>query len=334
VSEPIDGRDTPLTKIVVIPAGDADIGIAREMAPAGFELVVTTPGSAEFRAALPAMEYLVGLGDASMDDGFYRTAPRLKLVQLLSAGYDRCDIEAARRAGVPIANNGGANSVAVAEHALLLMLAVSRRLVWQHANVSAGRWRTNDWQQKHLYELRGRTLGIIGLGTIGKKVARLGAAFGMDVRYYDVARLNEEAEDALGARFNLLAEVLRGSDIVSLHVPLTNATRHMIGGAELALMKPSAILINTCRGAVVDEAALFTALSTGVIQGAGLDVFEQEPPAPDNPLFDLENVILTAHMAGPTWENRFKRFRNAFDNIQRVERGETPLWVIPELRRM
>jgi len=334
VSEPIDGQDNPPVRIVVIPAGDADVGIARDMAPAAFELLVTASGSVEFRAALPTVKYLVGLGDASMNDEFYRTAPRLKLVQLLGAGYDRCDIEAARRAGVPIANNGGANSVAVAEHALMLMLAVSRRLVWQHANVSGGRWRTNDWHEKHLYELQGRTLGIIGLGTIGKKVARLGAAFGMDVQYYDVARLNEDTEDALGARFRLFSEVLRGSDIVSLHVPLTKETRHLIGAAELALMKRSAILVNTCRGPVVDEAALFTALSTGVIQGAGLDVFEQEPPASDNPLFGLENVILTAHMAGPTWENRFKRFRNAFDNIQRVERGDAPLWVIPELRRM
>ena len=318
--------------IVVVPAADADIGIARDMAPAGFDLVIATPGSAEFRAALPGAHYLVGLGDPSMDDGFYRGVPHLRLVQLLSAGYDRCDIEAARRAGVPIANNGGANSVAVAEHALLLMLAVSRRLIWQHANVSAGRWRTNDWQDKHLHELSGRMLGIVGLGTIGKKVARLGAAFGMQVQYYDIARLNEDAEDALGARFRLFAEVLRTSDIVSLHVPLSAATRHMVGAAELASMKPSAILINTCRGPVVDEAALFEALSTGVIEGAGLDVFDTEPPPPDNRLFALENVVLTAHMAGPTWENRFKRFRNAFDNIQRVERGDAPLWVIPELR--
>jgi phosphoglycerate dehydrogenase-like enzyme len=319
-------------KIVVVPAADADIEIAKDMAPAGFDLVVTYAGSAEFQAALPEVKYLIGLGDASMDDRFYAKARHLKLVQLLSAGYDRCNVEAARRASVPIANNGGANSVAVAEHALLLMLAVSRRLVWQHTNVAAGRWRTNDWDQKHLYELQGRTLGIIGLGTIGKKVARLGAAFGMDVQYYDIARLNEDAEDALGARFRLFAEVLKTSDIVSLNVPLTKATRHLIGAAELSLMKKSAILINTCRGPVVDEAALYTALSTGVIWGAGLDVFDQEPPPPDNPLFGLENVVLTAHMAGPTWDNRFKRFRNAFDNVQRVERGDTPLWVIPELR--
>jgi len=205
-------------------------------------------------------------------------------------------------------------------------------LIWQHTNVAAGRWRGNDWADKHLYELNGRTLGIIGLGTIGKKVARLGRAFGMTVQYYDIARLNEDAEDALGARFRLFREVLETSDVISLHVPLSAATRHMMGAAELALMPKHAILINTCRGPVVDETALYAALSGGTISAAGLDVFDQEPPPPDNPLFGLENVTLTAHMAGPTWENRFKRFRNAFDNVQRVERGDAPLWVIPELK--
>ena len=320
------------SKIVVVPMGDSDIKISTDMAPAGYDVVIARPNSAEFRAAMPDMKYLIGLGDPSMDDAFYRSAPKLKLVQLLSAGYDRCDIEAARRAGVPIANNGGANAVAVAEHALLLMLAVARRLTWQHDNVAAGRWRGNDWQDKHLYELQGKTLGIIGLGTIGKKVARLGRAFGMTVIYYDIARLNEDAEDAIGARFRLMDEVLRESDVVSLHVPLLPATRHMISTAQLQTMKPTAILVNTCRGPVVDEVALHAALSDGTIFAAGLDVFEQEPPQPDNPLFSLDNVTLTAHLAGPTWENRFKRFRNAFDNVQRVERGDAPYWVIPELR--
>ncbi|OJY64231.1 MAG: hypothetical protein BGP12_15905 [Rhodospirillales bacterium 70-18] len=281
---------------------------------------------------MPGCDYLVGLGDASMTDAFFAAAPRLKLIQLLSAGYDKCDIEAARRAAIPICNNGGANSVAVAEHAVMLMLATARQLVWQHTSVASGQWRGNNWDQRHVYELQGKTLGIIGLGTIGKKVARLGRAFGMNVQYFDTMRLNEDAEDALGARFRLFDEVLRTSDLVSLHVPLLESTRHMISTRELALMKPSAYLINTCRGPVVDEVALHAALTGGVIAGAGLDVFEREPPAPDNPLFVLENVVLTPHLAGPTWENRAKRFRNAFDNIQRVQRGQAPYWVIPELR--
>ena len=312
------------------PLNDNDI--ARELAPAGFDTVLARPGSPEFAAALADAEYIVGFGDNTMNDAFYKNAPKVKLVQLLSAGYDRCDIEAARRAGVPICNNGGANAIAVAEHALLLMLAVSRRLVWQHDNVAAGRWRGNNWAEVKLYELYARKLGIIGLGTIGKKVARLAKAFGMDVQYYDIARLTEDQADSLGVRFRLMDEILRTSDIVSLHVPLTPLTKHMIGAAQLKLMKPTAYLVNTCRGPVVDEPALIEALSDNTIAGAGLDVFDQEPPQPDNKLFGLPNVILTAHFAGPTWDNQYARFRNAFDNVQRVARGEKPLWVIPELR--
>ena len=180
-------------------------------------------------------------------------------------------------------------------------------------------------------ELFGKTLGVVGLGTIGKKVARLARAFGMRVEYYDIARLSEDAEDALGVRFRLLNELLSNADVVSLHVPLNESTRHMIGQREFARMKPTALLINTSRGPVVEEAALVRALSEDQLFGAGLDVFDPEPPRADNPLLKLDNVVLTAHFAGPTWDNHAARFRNAFDNVQRVARGEAPLWVVPEL---
>jgi glyoxylate reductase/D-3-phosphoglycerate dehydrogenase len=153
----------------------------------------------------------------------------------------------------------------------------------------------------------------------------------MAVNYYDIVRLREDEEDALGVRFRLLRELLRTSDIVSLHTPLNASTRHMIGAEELALMKPSAILVNTARGPVVDETALYEALAANRIAGAGLDVFDQEPPPADNPLFGLDNIILTAHLAGPTFESNIARVRNAFDNVQRVARGDAPLWVVPEL---
>jgi phosphoglycerate dehydrogenase-like enzyme len=265
-----------------------------------------------------------------MRDPFYKAAPKLKLVQLLSAGYDNVDLEAARRAKVPLSNNGGANAISVSEHALMLMLTVSRKVVWQHGSVSGGRWRGNG-PAPRMYELYDKTLGIIGLGTIGKKVARLGRAFGMRVQYFDIARLTEDEADALGVKFRLMRELLRSSDIVSLHVPLNDSTRHMIGVEELSLMKPTAIIINTSRGPVIDEVALHKTLSEGKIFGAGLDVFDQEPPPSNNPLFKLDNVVLTAHFAGPTWDNHVARFRNAFDNVLRVARGESPLWVVPEL---
>ena len=290
-----------MPRIVYVPSANADRQFAESLAPAGFELVEAGAGSPELDAAMPDADYLIGLGDRSMDDAFYARAKKLKLVQLLSAGYDKCDIESARRAGVPICNNGGANSVAVAEHTLMLMLTVSRRLIWQHANVAAGRWRGNDWQDKHIYELEGKTLGIVGLGTIGRKVARMARAFGMTVIYFDVLRLSEAEEDTVGARFRLLDEVLAQSDIVSLHVPLLENTRHLISAREFGLMQPHAYIINTSRGPVIDEPALIAALTAGEIAGAGLDVFDTEPPPPDNPLFSLENVVLTAHLAGPTW---------------------------------
>ncbi len=321
------------TKILVSPKLPAAlIDVARGLVPAGFEMVVVDAGTPEFTAALPDASYYVGFPRAELNGEFFKAAPGLKLVQLISAGYDRLDVAAAKRAGVPVANNGGSNSVAVAEHTLMLMLAVYRKLSWHHANVVTGKWRVGDFASHRLYELEGKTLGIVGLGTIGKKVARRAAAFGMRILYYDIARLAEDAEDALGVRFVLLPELLRTSDIVSLHVPLNDATRNMISTRELGMMQPSGVLINTCRGPVVDEAALHTALTSGRIAAAGLDVMVEEPPIANHPLFGLENVTFTPHMAGPTWDNWFKAFRNAFDNVQRVARGERPLWVIPELR--
>jgi phosphoglycerate dehydrogenase-like enzyme len=300
------------------------------MAPSGFELVLAQPGTSEYETALAEAQYMVCYPNVPLQDAFYRAAPRLKIVQLLSAGYDAVDLEAARRAKVPVANNGGANAISVAEHALMLMLTVARKVVWQHTSVSAGRWRGNG-PAPRMYELYDKTLGIVGLGTIGKKVARLARAFGMRVQYYDIARLTEDQEDALGVRFRLLRELIRTSDIVSLHVPLNDSTRHLIGAGELALMKPTAILVNTSRGPVIDEVALTRVLSEGRIFGAGLDVFDREPPPANNPLLKLDNVVLTAHFAGPTWDNHVARFRNAFDNVQRIARGEAPLWVVPEL---
>ena len=292
-------------RIVVVPPS-ADAGeIAREMAPAGFELVLARDGSPEYEAALAGAEYMVCYPNVALRDAFYRAAPRVKLVQLLSAGYDAVDLEAARRARVPVANNGGANAISVAEHALMLMLAVSRKVVWQHGNVSGGRWRGNG-PVPRMYELHGKTLGIVGLGTIGKKVARLAQAFGMRVQYYDIVRLSEDAEDALGVRFRLLRELLKSSDVVSLHVPLNASTRGMIGAGELALMKHLGVLVNTSRGPVVDEPALTRALSAGKLFGAGLDVFEQEPLAADNPLLaqvgsppiDFQRQLIGFHELG------------------------------------
>jgi phosphoglycerate dehydrogenase-like enzyme len=315
-------------RVLVVGPKDC-LAMVDDLAPKGFEIVKALHNSPEQKSALPEAHYLVGFVQQYVTAQLYTDAPHLKLVQMLSAGYDKADLNAARKSKVPLCNNGGANSVAVSEHALLLMLAVSRRLITQHSNVTAGRWHGNAPPTVH--ELRNRVLGIIGLGTIGKKVARLARAFSMQVHYYDIARLKEEQEDALGVRFRLLPEILRGSDIISLHVPLNDSTHHMIGAPELAVMKKSAIIVNTSRGPVIDEKAMTEALSAGRLFGAGLDVFDEEPTPADNPLLKLDNVVLTAHLAGPTFESNITLLRNGFDNVQRVARGEPALWVVPEL---
>jgi phosphoglycerate dehydrogenase-like enzyme len=314
------------------PLPKARMDLAFAMLPPGYELVVADRQAPEFLGLLRDSEYWMGFARAGMDDEFFQGAPRLKLVQLISAGYDRIDVAAARRADVPVANNGGANSVAVAEHTLMLILAVLKRLVWLHGNVVGGRWRVGGFDEHRCWELEGKTVGIVGLGNIGKKVARRLKGFDARVQYYDVLRLTEDQEDALGVRFVLFEELLRTSDVVTLHVPLNDSTRGLMSTAQFAAMKPTAFLVNTCRGPVVDEVALHKALTTGQIAAAGLDVMVEEPPAPDHPLFMLDNMIITPHMAGPTWDNWLKAFRNAFDNIQRVAAGRAPLWVIPELR--
>jgi phosphoglycerate dehydrogenase-like enzyme len=320
-----------MVKILIASHPINDPEVARALLPAELEATMAPHGSAEFAAALGEALCLVGFGNKPLDDAFYRSAPKLKLVQLMSAGYDTIDIEAARRAGVAVCNNGGANSTSVAEAALLLMLATARRLPWQHAATAAGRWSGNNPGGAGFFELKGRTLGIVGLGAIGRKTARLARAFGMRVLYFDIRRLTEDQADAFGVEFALFEEVLRRADIVTLHVPLTPLTRHMMGRAQFRLMKPEAVLINTCRGPVVDETALCEALGDGTIAAAGLDVFEVEPPAPDNPLLSLDNVVLTPHLAGGTTDCQYTRFRNAFDNCQRIARGDPPLWLIPEL---
>ena len=323
-----------MTKILTPQQLPAVLEIARALLPPGMELVVVDPGKPEFYDAAADAEYYLGSPRTGIGNEFFRAAPRLKLVQLTSAGYDRVDVEAARKAKVPVANNGGANSVAVAEHAVMLMLAVLKKLVYHHNNVAAGTWRAADFASLRTYEVEGKRLGIVGLGNIGKKVARRVQGFDMDVRYFDILRLTEDQEDALGVRFMLFTELLRTSDVVTLHVPLNDVTRKMMSTREFAMMKRTAAVINTCRGPVVDEAALHQALTSGTIAAAGLDVLVEEPPAPNHPLFSLPNVTLSPHSAGPTWDNWTKAYRNGFDNIQRMEAGRAPLWVVPELRSL
>jgi phosphoglycerate dehydrogenase-like enzyme len=306
---------------------------AQHMKPAGFtlQMMPATASAADIAAAMREAEYLMGFIRFLPDDA-YTQATRLKLVQVLSAGYDRVNIEGARKAHVPIASNGGANSVAVAEHTIMLILAVYRKLVAFHQNVASGRWHEGIPRTEDVFELEGKTVGLVGLGHIGQQVARRLTPFDTHMIYYDAFRRSPEEEARLGVQYVPFNTLLETADVVSLHVPLNDSTRQMINAEALGRMKPKAILINTCRGEVVDEAALIDALQKGRILGAGLDTQEKEPAEPTNPLLTLPNVTLTPHSAGPTVDSFRKRFQNGYANIQRVAKGQPPLWVIPEMR--
>jgi phosphoglycerate dehydrogenase-like enzyme len=306
---------------------------AQRLKPSGFNLL-TMPGSAsaaDIAAAMRDAEYLMGF-IRPLPDEAYTNAKELKLVQVLSAGYDRINIEGARKAHVPICQNGGANSVAVAEHTIMLMLAVYRKLVMFHQNVARGRWHDGIPRNEDVFELEGKTVGLVGLGHIGQQVARRLKPFDAKLIYYDAFRRSSEEEASIGIQYVPFETLLDTADVVSLHVPLNDSTRKMIDANALGRMKPKAILINTCRGEVVDEPALVDALKRGRILGAGLDTLELEPANPANPLLTLPNVTLTPHTAGPTWDSFRKRFQNGYANIQRVSQGQPPLWVIPEMR--
>lgn len=306
--------------------------LAETLKPAGFRLYSLPPTAtpADIAAAMRDAEYLMGFVRHLPDEAFLQ-AKRLKMVQVLSAGYDQVNIPGAREARIPVCTNGGANAVAVAEHTVMLILAVYRKLVTFHQNVAAGRWHQGIPRSEDVFELEGKTVGLVGLGNIGQQVARRLQPFDVKMIYYDVMRRSSAEEERFTAQYVSMDTLLSTADVVSLHVPLNDVTREMIDAKALARMKPKAILINTCRGEVVHEEALIEALRTGQILAAGLDTQAKEPADPANPLLTLPNVTLTPHSAGPTIDSFRKRFGNGYANIQRVANGQPPLWVIPEM---
>lgn len=318
-------------RILLTPLAPEVLEIAQRLLPVGFALEIAAPDEATLLSQVERADFLVGFVGRLPPD-FYQRAGRLQLIQLLSAGYDGIEIERARAAGVLVATNGGANAISVAEHAVMLMLAVYRRLIEMDRQVRRGGWRSAPLGAERTYELAGKTVGILGLGNIGREVARRLRCFDVRLLYYDPLRRTPDEEQALGVCYAPFDEVLQQADIVTLHLPLSPATRGLIGRREFALMKTGTVLINTARGELVDEAALIEALESGRLLGAGLDTLAQEPPPPDHPLLRHDRVVLTPHSAGPTWDSWPRRFANAFANVERVARGEAPWWVIPELR--
>ena len=319
----------PQPTIVLSPVLDPDVlAIGREKLPPGFDLRVVS--AEQVPDAIKEADYLLGFIRKLSDEALL-AAGGLKLVQLMSAGYDRFNLEGARKARIPVAGNGGANAIAVAEHAVMLMLTTLKHLTELDHTVRSGGWRLESHGGMRVYELWSSTVGIVGMGHIGQEVAKRLRPFDATLVYYDPRRLAPEREAELGLTYRSLDELVREADVVSIHVPLNAQTRHLIDARALGMMKPTAVVVNTARGGLIDEMALVDALREGQILGAGLDVFAQEPPPKDHPLFGIPNTVLTPHLAGPTWQSWPRRFSNGFANIARVERGEKPLWVVPEL---
>ena len=277
----------------------ADEALAAIVGEADFLLVATTRVTAEVIAA----------------------APRLKLIQHQGVGYNNIDLAAAAHAGIAVALTAEGTSVPVAEHVFLLILSLYRRLFAARESLREGRWL--QWELRaESYDLAGKRMGIVGLGRIGREVAKRARAFDCEVLYSDAARAPAEVEAELGATYTPLEELLARSDIVTVHVPLSPETRGLIGAAELALMRPSALLLNVARGGIVDEAALHEALSAGRLAGAGLDVYAVEPPEVGHPLLRLDNVVATPHIAAGTRDALAAKMAAAFANMQRALRGE------------
>ena len=254
--------------------------------------------------------------------------PRLKVIARVGVGYDTVDVAAATQRGVPVCIAPGTNQGSVAEHTFALLLALTRRLVAQHNAVVAG-----AWPRGTLLPARGRTLGLVGLGRIGKAVATRALAFEMRVIAHDPFPDTAWAE-AHGVPLVTFEELLRQSDFLSLHMPALPETTRLINAKTLALMKPTAFLINTSRGAVVDEVDLHAALKEGRLAGAGLDVFDPEPLRADSPLRALDNVVLTPHAAGVDLSSRDDMARSAAEAIVSLSRGEWPAEKVvnPEVR--
>jgi len=250
-------------------------------------------------------------------------APRLRVVSTSGFGSDNVDIPAATAAGVMVVNNPGSAENAVAEHTVALVLALAKKLTWSDAAVRSGR----PWDFRGGFdaiELRGRTLGVVGFGRIGREVARkLHEGFGMDVVAHD-PMLDVAALAPWARGIESVEALLPLADVVTVHCALTPQTRHLFDARRLALMRRGALLVNTSRGPVVDEAALASALRSGSIAGAGIDVYESEPTAAGNPLFGLANTILTAHTAGLTVESARQLAISAARQVLAALDGERP----------
>ncbi|WP_372995829.1 2-hydroxyacid dehydrogenase [Lutispora sp.] len=303
------------------------LSIVEKELPEGFELVSLDKVCKEELIEKAGMaDYFIVSGRIPIDREVIDAAVNLKMIQRTGVGIDTLDLAALREKDIPVYVNKGINSISVAEHTIMLILSVLRRLPYADSSVKKG-----DWAKQELgiqcNELNNKTVGLVGIGNIGAAVAKMLSAFEVKILYYKPVRLSECEERELNVQYCPIEKLLKEVDILSLHCPLTSETKGMIGGKEIASMKSSSIIINTSRGQLIDEEALINALQSGYIKGAGLDTYSNEPIPTNSPLLILENVVLTPHIGGVTYEAFQRMWREAMQNIKLFEEGKTDILI-------
>lgn len=303
---------------------DVGIRLLEKFCDVNYRDEVPPPPREELLDAVKDVDAIYCTLNEKIDKEVMDRAEKLKVVGTMSVGVDHIDVEYATSRGIYVIHTPGVLTETVADHAWALLLATARRIVEADKMIRDGEWRI-PWAPTMMlgYDLYGKTLGVIGVGRIGSAVARRAKGFNMKVLYYDIVR-REDLERELGIKYVELDELLRESDFITLHVPLTPETKGLIKERELKLMKRTAILVNTSRGAVIDQRALTKALREGWIAGAGLDVFEKEPIPVDDPLLKLDNVILTPHIGSASHDTRNKMAEYVAEGIIKVLKGEKP----------
>jgi phosphoglycerate dehydrogenase-like enzyme len=295
--------------------------VVRRNAPPGFELEFAQSYDPGHQLDLAARAEVLLPGWAAVTESMLERAARLRMIQKWGIGVDRIDVEAVRRRGIPLSITAGSNAAPVAELAIALMLSVYRRVPYVNRVMRLGEWPKAEMRES-CFQLADKTIGVVGFGNIGRMLARRLRGFDVQVLYFDARRADAATEERLHARFVELPELLAQSDIVSLHAPYTPQTERMVNAQSIAGMKDGAVLINTARGELVDEDALYDALRSGKLRGAGLDAFWQEPVPASHPLLTLEQVVVTPHAGGGVFDNVENVARHAFSNITRHFRGE------------
>ena len=281
-------------------------------------------------AAMPGADLVLGdyQGEIDVTADVVAAMDRVRLFHQPTTGYDLVDVDACAAAGIPVTNAGDATSVAMGEHVVMVTLALLKSLVWRDDQVRAGAWPQHEISQRSLVDLQGKTVGLVGLGRAAEEAATRLAPFGCTVLYTARRRRSVDVEQRLGVQWAERDALLAGADVVILLVDLNAETRGLVDAAALQRMKSSAFLVNVARGAVVEEAALNAALREGTIAGAALDVFVDEPLPASSPLRDLDNVILTPHIAGATVETRLRMLTRSFEVLTAAAAGELPDGVV------